>query len=220
MINAYGRLDYQREHLVKVQGTYAGPWGINFSAYYQFGSRDPVFAVLRSDEAGLGSLYPGLVPIFAERAAVLSSSPDQHLLDIRSGKDLPGLAAARSASSSTSTTSSTTTKRRASATRPTTIGSRTKAASLSTASWARATSSSDSSTDSDPHLSCSLRRQGRRLRRGAGLASIPKGGPHMSPGAVFGRSDDRPARPARVPGEIAGRALCPEPLLRPPLRRR
>jgi hypothetical protein len=82
MINAYGRLDYQREHLVKVQGTYAGPWGINFSAYYQFGSGIPYSRALRTYEAGLGDLTQGLVTILAEPRGSYEL-PDQHLLDVR-----------------------------------------------------------------------------------------------------------------------------------------
>ena len=88
MINAYGRLDYQREHLVKVQGTYAGPWGINVSAYYQFGSGVPYSRVLRTYEAGLGDLYQGGVSILAERRGSYEL-PDQHLLDIRLEKTFP-----------------------------------------------------------------------------------------------------------------------------------
>ena len=88
MINAYGRLDYQREHLVKVQGTYAGPWGINASAYYQFGSGVPYSRVIRTYEAGLGSLYQGGVAIFAEPRGSYEM-PDQHLLDIRIEKTFP-----------------------------------------------------------------------------------------------------------------------------------
>jgi hypothetical protein len=88
MINAYGRLDYQREHLVKIQGTYTGPWGINASAYYQFGSGIPYSRVLRTYEAGLGSLYQGGVAIFAEKRGTYEL-PDQHLLDIRLEKTFP-----------------------------------------------------------------------------------------------------------------------------------
>jgi len=82
MINAYGRLDYQREHLVKVQGTWSGPWGIAVSGYYQFGSGIPYTRVIRSYEAGLGSLYQGGVTIFAEQRGS-QELPDQHLLDLR-----------------------------------------------------------------------------------------------------------------------------------------
>ena len=82
MINAYGRLDYQREHLVKVQGTYMAPLGITVSGYYQFGSGVPYTRVIRSYEAGLGSLYQGGVSIFAEERGS-RRLPDQHLLDLR-----------------------------------------------------------------------------------------------------------------------------------------
>ncbi len=87
MINAYGKLDYQREHLVKVQGTYVGPWGLNFSAYYQFGSGIPYTRVIRSMEAGLGYLYQGMVSIYAEKRGS-EKLPDQHLLDIRLQKEI------------------------------------------------------------------------------------------------------------------------------------
>jgi outer membrane receptor protein involved in Fe transport len=82
MINAYGRLDYQREHLVKVQGTYIGPLGINLSAHYQFGSGVPYTRRLRSIEAGLGVLYQGAEVIFVEPRGT-EKLPDQHLLDVR-----------------------------------------------------------------------------------------------------------------------------------------
>ena len=82
MINAYGKLDYQREHLVKVQAVYAGPWGVNLSAYYQFGSGIPYTRVLRTLEAGLGYLYQGAVSIFVEPRGS-HRLPDQHLLDVR-----------------------------------------------------------------------------------------------------------------------------------------
>jgi outer membrane receptor protein involved in Fe transport len=82
MINAYGRLDFQREHLVKVQGTYMGPWGLTVSGYYQFGSGVPYTRLLRTYEAGLGNLYQGGVTIFAEPRGT-HELPDQHLLDLR-----------------------------------------------------------------------------------------------------------------------------------------
>ncbi len=82
MINAYGRLDFQREHLVKVQGTYAAPLGINLNVYYQFGSGVPYTRRIRTIEAGLGYLYQGAVTIFAEPRGS-HRLPHQHLLDIR-----------------------------------------------------------------------------------------------------------------------------------------
>ena len=82
MINAYGRLDYQREHMIKVQGTYLAPLGIMISGYYQFGSGVPYTRILRSYEAGLGSLYQGGVSIFVEPRGS-HELPDQHLLDLR-----------------------------------------------------------------------------------------------------------------------------------------
>jgi hypothetical protein len=82
MINAYGRLDFQREHMVKFQGTYIGPWGLTVSGYYQFGTGVPYTRVLRTYEAGLGSLYQGGVGIFVEPRGT-HDLPDQHLLDLR-----------------------------------------------------------------------------------------------------------------------------------------
>ncbi|MBN1224237.1 MAG: TonB-dependent receptor [Candidatus Aminicenantes bacterium] len=82
MINAYGLLDYQREHLVKIQGSYQAPLGINIGIYYQFGSGVPYTRELRSYEAGLGALYQGGVTIFTEERGS-QRLPDQHLLDIR-----------------------------------------------------------------------------------------------------------------------------------------
>ena len=82
MINAYGRLDFQMEHLVKVQATYAAPFGINVSAYYQFGSGVPYTRTIRTLEAGLGYIWQGAVSIFAEKRGSYRL-PDQHLLDLR-----------------------------------------------------------------------------------------------------------------------------------------
>ena len=82
MINAYGRLDYQREHLVKVQASYQGPLGINLGAYYQFGSGIPYTRAIRTYEAGLGDLYQGGVTINAEKRGTYLL-PNQHMLDIR-----------------------------------------------------------------------------------------------------------------------------------------
>jgi len=82
MINAYGRLDFQREHLVKVQATYQGPLGINVGAYYQFGSGVPYTRTIRTYEAGLGELWQGAVTINAEQRGTYKL-PDQHLLDVR-----------------------------------------------------------------------------------------------------------------------------------------
>ncbi len=82
MTNAYGRLDFQREHLVKVQGTYVGPWGLTVSGYYQFGTGVPYTRLLRTYEAGLGNLYQGGVTIFVEPRGT-HELPDQHLLDLR-----------------------------------------------------------------------------------------------------------------------------------------
>jgi len=82
MINAYGKLEHQREHLVRLQSVYLGPWGINLSAFYQFGTGEPYTRILRSTEAGLGYLYQGMVSIFAEPRGS-RRLPDQHLLDMR-----------------------------------------------------------------------------------------------------------------------------------------
>ncbi|RLE02728.1 MAG: hypothetical protein DRJ11_06315 [Candidatus Aminicenantes bacterium] len=81
-INAWGTLDFQREHQVDVRFIYAGPWGINFSAFYQFGTGVPYTRLLRSIEAGLGVLYQGVVTIFAEPRGS-HRLPSQHILDLR-----------------------------------------------------------------------------------------------------------------------------------------
>jgi len=82
MVNAWGTLDYQRQHMVKVQGTYRAPMGIYFGVYYQFGSGVPYTRYLRTWEAGLGQLWQGIVSVFAEPRGS-RKLPDQHLLDIR-----------------------------------------------------------------------------------------------------------------------------------------
>lgn len=85
-INATGRLDFQREHMVRIQTIYIAPLGFLLSAHYQFGSGVPYTRSLRSLEAGLGSLYQGIVTILAEPRGTYQL-PDQHLLDIRVEKD-------------------------------------------------------------------------------------------------------------------------------------
>lgn len=82
MINAYGKLEHQREHLFRIQAVYMGPWGINLSGYYQFGSGEPYTRIIRTSEVGLGNLYQGRVSIFAEPRGSYKL-PDQHLLDLR-----------------------------------------------------------------------------------------------------------------------------------------
>ncbi len=86
MVNAWGLLDFQRQHLLKVQGTYRSPLGIYFGVYYQFGSGVPYTRYLRNWEAGLGALYQGTVSLFAEPRGS-RNLPDQHLLDIRIEKN-------------------------------------------------------------------------------------------------------------------------------------
>ena len=82
MINARGRLENQREHLVKVQAIYQAPLGINIGAYYQFGSGVPYTRAIRTYEAGLGELWQGAVTINAEKRGTYLL-PNQHLLDVR-----------------------------------------------------------------------------------------------------------------------------------------
>jgi hypothetical protein len=82
MINARGRLENQREHLVKVQAIYQAPLGINIGAYYQFGSGVPYTRAIRTYEAGLGELWQGAVTINAEKRGTYLL-PSQHLLDVR-----------------------------------------------------------------------------------------------------------------------------------------
>jgi outer membrane receptor protein involved in Fe transport len=81
-INAFGLLDFQRQHQVDVQVTYSAPLGFQLSAYYQFGSGMPYTRMIRSEEAGLGMLYQGYVTILAEPRGS-SKLSDQHILDMR-----------------------------------------------------------------------------------------------------------------------------------------
>lgn len=85
MINAYGLLDWQRQHMVKIQGTYMAPLGINISAFYFFGTGVPYTRILRSYTAGV-DLYQGWVGINAEPRGS-QKLPSQHKLDIRLEKD-------------------------------------------------------------------------------------------------------------------------------------
>jgi hypothetical protein len=82
MFNAWGVLENQNQHLVKVQGTYAAPLGFVLSAYYTFASGLPYTRRLRSLEAGIGALSQGVVTINAETRGS-SNLPAQHNLDLR-----------------------------------------------------------------------------------------------------------------------------------------
>jgi hypothetical protein len=67
--------------------TYQLPLGFTVGTFYQYGSGVPYTRVIRTLESGLGSLYQGIVGIFAEpRGSQLL--PSQHLLDIRLEKSV------------------------------------------------------------------------------------------------------------------------------------
>ncbi|MFP4081710.1 MAG: TonB-dependent receptor domain-containing protein [Candidatus Aminicenantes bacterium] len=85
-INAWGLLDFQRQHVVDLQITYSAPLGIQLSAYYQFGSGVPYSRSIRTWEAGLGELFQGTVTILAEPRGSYNL-PDQHILDVRVEKN-------------------------------------------------------------------------------------------------------------------------------------
>ena len=85
-INAWGLLDYQRQHAVDIMFTYSAPLGLQLSGYYQFGSGVPYTRTIRSDIAGLGQLWQGFVSILAETRGS-RKLPDQHILNIRVEKN-------------------------------------------------------------------------------------------------------------------------------------
>ena len=82
MINARGRLENQREHQVKLLLTVRAPFGINVGVYYFFGTGMPYTRRIRTLEAGLGSLYQGVVSVYAEERGS-HRLPSQHIPSIR-----------------------------------------------------------------------------------------------------------------------------------------
>jgi hypothetical protein len=90
MINAYGRDPLVPPQQFKVQGTYAGPWGINISGYLYSYDGYPYTRQIRSSDLGL-NLSQGTVTINAEEKGA-SKLPRQTNLDMRLDKtfNLPG----------------------------------------------------------------------------------------------------------------------------------
>ncbi len=90
MINAYGRDPLVPPQQLKIQGTYAGPWGINISGYFYSYDGYPYTRQIRSSDLGL-SLKQGTVTINAEEKGD-SQLPRQTNLDLRLEKTfgLPG----------------------------------------------------------------------------------------------------------------------------------
>lgn len=86
MINAWGVLENQNQHLVKILGTYRAPLGLVMSAYYTFASGAPYTRRLRSLETELGRLSQGVVTINAETRGS-ENLPAQHNLDFRVEKN-------------------------------------------------------------------------------------------------------------------------------------
>jgi hypothetical protein len=64
-INAWGVISTQREHFVKIQGTYGAPFGIYLSTVCYLMSGSPYGRTLRTTEAG-AKLYQGTVSILVE----------------------------------------------------------------------------------------------------------------------------------------------------------
>jgi outer membrane receptor protein involved in Fe transport len=90
MINAFGRDPRVPRHQVKVQGSYAGPWGINISGYFYAFMSTPMTRTIRSADLGL-SLKQGNTTIYAEPKGS-SRLPDLAIFDFRLDKSikLPG----------------------------------------------------------------------------------------------------------------------------------
>jgi outer membrane receptor protein involved in Fe transport len=80
-INAWGVLKHQRHHVVKAQGTYIAPFGIQLSAQYIFMTGEPYPRQLRTSEAG-AKLYQGTVTIAVEPYGAYHY-PDIHELNLR-----------------------------------------------------------------------------------------------------------------------------------------
>lgn len=76
-----GLLEHQREHYLKIQGTYMAPYGFMISGYFQAFSGAPFTRTIRSLEAGL-SLYQGTATRNAEPRGS-SKNPGNYLLDFR-----------------------------------------------------------------------------------------------------------------------------------------
>lgn len=64
-INAWGEIAEQREHFLKIQGTYLAPFGLTFSTVCFYMSGAPYGRYLRTTEAGV-TLYQGTLSILAE----------------------------------------------------------------------------------------------------------------------------------------------------------
>lgn len=64
-INAWGDIATQREHFIKIQGTYQAPFGIDLSTVCFLYSGSPYGRYLRTTEAGV-KLYQGTVSILVE----------------------------------------------------------------------------------------------------------------------------------------------------------
>jgi hypothetical protein len=64
-VNSWGEVPMQRQHVVKLQGSYLAPYGIRLSTSCFFMSGLPYGRQLRSDDAGV-SLYQGRKQIYVE----------------------------------------------------------------------------------------------------------------------------------------------------------
>ena len=78
---AYGRFPYEREHQLKIQGVWLGPWGILISGYYRYLDGQRWTRVIRSVDLGL-TLNQGTTTIYAEPRGS-RKMPPLSMLDLR-----------------------------------------------------------------------------------------------------------------------------------------
>ncbi len=80
-INAIGRLPLERRNQVKLQGTVAGPWGVNVSGFFHYFSGQRYTRTLANTDLGL-PLSQGQAIIYADTKGS-SGLPAQVILDLR-----------------------------------------------------------------------------------------------------------------------------------------
>ncbi|MCX7973895.1 MAG: hypothetical protein N3B16_05275, partial [Candidatus Aminicenantes bacterium] len=80
-IYAEGRFPYEREHQLKIQGVWLGPWGILISGYYRYLDGQRWTRVIRSVDLGV-SLAQGTTTIYAEPRGS-RKMPPLSMLDLR-----------------------------------------------------------------------------------------------------------------------------------------
>lgn len=85
LINVFGRDPAIFPHQVKIQGTWGGPWGIQFGGYFSYMAGAYFTRTIRSGDLGL-SLSQGNTTILAEEKGS-RQYPAQQTLDLRAEKD-------------------------------------------------------------------------------------------------------------------------------------